>query len=405
MLGFDYELRRRGFAGNSCQILLELADDIDPERLKQRVGELVRQHPILCSRPARGWNARWNPVGSVPRVRVFSPSDGLPNLLFNEALNLREGELLRFDLIGRTLIFTWSHALMDAKSAEYFLAMAGNDPLASVESSADWYARRATKAGGLRARGRQAWRELDRLDGFKSALPVSVGTKRPPRAGRLDYQIVALSAEESNRVRAQASRLCGLLGDTTFHLAATLIELHRLHVRVGCPSSSYVIPIPTGLRPKGTREPLFSNQVAMVLHQFLPAQLGSIEEAVAAVKGGNAACSRGDYLDAGITLAHLFRRLPLALYMRIIKHNLRGEICSLFFGDTGSVDSALKTFLGVNLRGFAHVPAVTMPPGLGVVFYRFKNQLRFTIVYAAGTLTDEEAAEFAALLRARLLNP
>ena len=31
MLGFDYELRRRGFAGNSCQIVLELNFVISPD--------------------------------------------------------------------------------------------------------------------------------------------------------------------------------------------------------------------------------------------------------------------------------------------------------------------------------------------------------------------------------------
>jgi hypothetical protein len=51
------------------------------------------------------------------------------------------------------------------------------------------------------------------------------------------------------------------------------------------------------------------------------------------------------------------------------------------------------------------VPAVTVPPGIGLVFYRFHNQLQFTLVHADGTLTDEEACGFAACVRERLLNP
>ena len=34
MRGFDYELRRHGFAGNQCQIILELAGKISPEILQ-----------------------------------------------------------------------------------------------------------------------------------------------------------------------------------------------------------------------------------------------------------------------------------------------------------------------------------------------------------------------------------
>jgi hypothetical protein len=405
MLGFDYELRRRGFAGNSCQILLELSTAVDPIRLERRLAELFRLHPILRARPARVLLPRWRPTAAAPRVRLHERADDLLPRLFNEPLDLRRGELTRFDLIGRTLVFTWSHALMDAKSAEYFLALVGGEKMTCPEGNQDWYAQRATRAGGWRARGRQAWRELERIERFKGALPVSLATLRPPRSGKMNYDVFALSAEETARVRAQASRLCGLLGDTNFHLAVTLMAFHRLHQRAGCASPSYVVPVPVGLRPKGTRAPLFSNQVTMLLHQFLPAQLDSLEHAIAAVKARHAEGLRADCVDAGIALAHLFRGLPLPLYMRIIKSELRGEICSLFFGDTGAVDPALESFLEAKIEGLSHVPAVTVPPGVGVVLYRFRDRLRFTVVHAEGLLSAGEASGFAADLRASLLDP
>ncbi len=407
MLGFDYELRRRGFAGNSCQIVMELSTAIDPVRLEKRLAKLVRQHPVLCSRPARGLNLkpRWKPTRAMPLVRVHSNVTDLGKKLFNEPLDIHRGELVRFDLSDRRLTFTWAHALMDAKSAEYFLALAGGENMPDPKLREDWYAKRAAFASGWRARGRQAWRELDRLDQFRNALPISLATRRQPVTPTLKYQAVTLSREDSARVRAHAGRLCGFLGDTNCHLAATLLELHRLHQRTGCPSASYVLPVPIGLRPKGERFPLFSNQITMMLHQFLPAQLATLEEAVAAVKSRNAEYLRDEHINPGIALAQMFRCLPMPLYMRMIKHELRGEICSLFFGETGAVDPALQGFLGANIEKFVHVPAVTVPPGMGVVFYRFRDQLQFTLVHADGTLTDDEAAEFAACLRLRLLNP
>jgi hypothetical protein len=407
MLAFDYELRRRGFAGNSCQIVLELSTAIDPGRLEKRLAELARQHPILCARPARGLNLKpcWKPTRATPAVCVHADAPDLGQKLFNESLAIHRGQLVRFDLSGRRLTFTWAHALMDAKSAEYFLALAGGDQQPETRQAEDWYAKRASSASGWRARGRQAWRELDRLDQFRSALPVSLATRRPPVTRTMKYQAVAFSRDDSARVEAHAARLCGFLGDTNFHLAATLLELHRLHERTGCPSASYVLPIPIGLRPKGERVPLFSNQITMMLHQFMPAELASMEQAVTVVKTKNAACLRDEHINPGIALAQMFRCLPLPLYMRLIKHPLRGEICSLFFGETGAVDSALQNFLGAAIESFVHVPAVTVPPGLGVVFYRFGGQLQFTLVHADGTLTDDEAGEFAARLRGRLLQP
>ena len=50
MLGFDRELRRRGYAGNSCQIIVELAAPIDPATLRARLSELLSQSPLLAAR-------------------------------------------------------------------------------------------------------------------------------------------------------------------------------------------------------------------------------------------------------------------------------------------------------------------------------------------------------------------
>jgi hypothetical protein len=407
MLGFDHELRRHGFAGNSCQIVLELAAEIDSARLEKRVTELARQHPILRSRPGRGWNLlpRWKPTRHLPRVRVHTPAPELAQQLFNEPLAIRRGELMRFDVLGRTVIFTWAHALMDAKSAEYFLALAGDEKLSAVEPAADWYVLRASQAGGLRARIRQAWPALERLEKFKQALPVSLAMRRPATVPRMKYQIMDFTAEESATVRANASRLCGFLGETNFHLAATLLELDRLHQRTGCVTASHVVPIPVSLRPKGTRAPLFSNQLTMMLHQFLPAQIREITETIKIIKTQRAECLRDGQIDASIALGQLFRALPLKFYMWMVKHELRGEICSLFFGDTSAVDPALGHFLGAPITTFAHVPAITMPPGIGVVFYQFHRQLRFTLVHAEGTLTAAEADDFSRRLRAQLLQP
>jgi hypothetical protein len=85
MLGFDYELRRHGFAGNSCQIVLELSTAIDPRRLENRLAELTRHYPILCSRPGRGLNLkpRWKPTRAMPLVRVHDDTPNLRQKLFN----------------------------------------------------------------------------------------------------------------------------------------------------------------------------------------------------------------------------------------------------------------------------------------------------------------------------------
>ena len=140
------------------------------------------------------------------------------------------------------------------------------------------------------------------------------------------------------------------------------------------------------------------------IHPHEPRVL-TVREAAREIKSQRADCVRDGEIDSGITLAHLFRALPLGFYMRLIKHELRGEICSLFFGDTSMVDPALTRMFGVEITGFAHLPAMTVPPGVGIVFYHFRDRLQFTLFHAQGTLSEAEVDEFARCLQERLINP
>ena len=426
MLGFDHELRRHGFAGNNCQIVLELAGTISPGALRERLTQLAKEFPILNARPGGLVHPRWCVPceAAPPAVRVHQHASGIEEQLLNEPLDVAHGELARFDVIeisgARTrLAFTWAHALMDAPGAEEFLSLVGQvpPPVSSLAS-----APACSPAGGgacstktgegagpttppLRQRLKTAWKSLHHLDKFCEVKPQSIGTRQPSAAARLHYQIVRFTAEETAAARAHAVRLCGLLGDAQFHATVSLCELHRLRARLGCASPSYVLPVPVGLRPKGRIEPVFSNQLSMLMVQLFPAQLGSVAAAVAAFKPQMEHALRSGLIESGRTLAELFRFLPLPLYAFMVKQGLRGEIASLFFGDTAAVNLKLNNFLGVPVEDFTHVAAITPSPGLGVIFYYFRGRLRLTVVHSARVFTKAEADEFTTSLRARLLAP
>jgi hypothetical protein len=159
------------------------------------------------------------------------------------------------------------------------------------------------------------------------------------------------------------------------------------------------------LRRKGSVEPLFGNQVTLLMFQFLPEQLNSVTSAIASLKAQTMQAMRIGLIESGCMLSGMFRFLPLSLYMGILKRGMGGEICSLFLGDTATVNPALTSFLGVPVADFAHIAAVTPSPGVGVIFYYFRGELRMTVVHSSRALTEAEAAGFAAGLRRRLLAP
>jgi hypothetical protein len=409
MLGFDYELRRRGFAGNSCHIVLELKSAISPAIFRERLRATTTQYPILNATPGGLFSPRWKVPrrAEEPRERLHRDEPGRCAAIMNEPLAARAGELARFDLVERdnrkmTLVFTWAHALMDAVGAEHFLATLGHPEISLPAAKAPGQPRAKLS---LPERCKLAWKNLYQFDKFCEAKPRSLGCRDSAAAPKLRHRVESFSAEETARIRANGVRLCGMLGDAQYHAAVSVLELHRLHQKLGCMSASYVLPMPVGLRPKGSPDPLFSNQVAMLMIQFLPEHLDTIEHAVAALKAQTQEAMRNGLLESAVMLSELFRFLPLPIYMAIVKQGLRGEICSVFYGDTASVNPLLTNFLGVEVEDFAHIAAVTPSPGVGVIFYYFRGELRVTVLSLAPVLSEAEAAEFAAALRARLLNP
>jgi hypothetical protein len=409
MRGFDFEMRRHGFAGNHCQIILELAAKISPEILRNRIAVLQRQFPILAARVEKIFKPKWkipNRIKKYIPVCVHRDELNLRQEIFNEPLQIKRGELLRFDLIEREgarmdLIFTWAHTLMDATAAEYFLTAISDEKIILPNSN--------SQPPGAPAKWPERLdlmkKSVTQLDKFCENQPRSLKTRHTNAPRELQYYVEKFSAGETGKIRANGSRLCGILGDAQFHAAVCGLELHRLHQKLGSTTKSYILPMPVGLRPKGCIEPLFSNQIDMLMLQFLPEQLDSIEKIVAALKKQTAQALRENSIGYGRKLSQLFSFLPLPIYMAVLKHGLKGEICSLFFGDTAAVNPKLENFLGTTVENFIHVAAVTPAPGLGVIFYYFRGELRMTVVHAKTVLNNDEAANFSANLRARLLNP
>jgi hypothetical protein len=409
MLGFDHELRRHGYAGNSCQIILELATAVSPDALRRRLDVLAGHCPVLNARAVGICRAKWKiaPMTVSPKVRVHHETAGLLARLVNEPIDAEHGELARFDLIqnagGRVkLVFTWAHALMDAHSAEHFLAVVGREdlPLPAPE-----FVPLHKPRPPLMTRLKGALKNLRTYHEFRKTAPRSPGRRRPDAPAQLLYRVEKFSTDESAQVRANATRLAGVMGEAQYHAAIAIIELRRFQEQLGCPSPSFVLPVPVGMRPKGNVEPLFSNQVTSLFLQLLPDQLESVATAVTVLKDQTARAMREGIVEGCVFFMDFLRVLPRPAYMAFMRHGLKGEICSLFYGNTAAVSPLVTTFLGAAIEDFTHVAAVPPSPGIGVIFYQFRGELRVTVAHLAATLNENEAARFAAGLRARLLNP
>ncbi len=409
MRGFDYELRQHGYAGNSCQIILELDGAVSADKLRQRLEVIAANNPMISARATGVCHAKWEipEKASAPKVRVHREDSELATKLVNEPVAVDGGELTRFDLIecadGKTkVIFTWAHVLMDAHSAEHFVAVCGREemPLPAKE-----FIPIPKPLPPLKKRFIGAMKNFKAYNEFRKVAPKSPGVRFKNAPKRQLFRVEKFSAAESAQVKAHASKLAGVFGEAQFHAAVAIIELQKFQERLGCPSPSFVLPVPVGMRPKGNIEPLFSNEVTSLLIQLLPAHLGSVADAVTSIKNQTSHAMREGIVDGCVAFIDFLRVLPRPAYMKFMRTGLKGEICSLFYGNTAAVSSHVTTFCGAKILDFAHLAAVPESPGIGIIFYQFQGQLRVTVAHLAETLTEKEAAEYAAAVRARLLNP
>ena len=409
MLGFDYELRQKGYAGNNCYIILELAGKISAEKLRERVAALAKHCPVVNARAGGFFRRKWKwPQSPVaPQVRVHRESAGLQEGLINDPIDSDGGELMRFDLIEteskRTkVVFTWAHALMDAHSAEYFIAIVGRNDLPFPASEFLPFKRAPLT---FREKLKRAWKNFLVFHEFRKIAPRSPGTRHQASPPRLLFRVEKFSTAETAQVRANAVKLSGALGETQFHTAVATIEFHRTLQQLGCPSPSYILPLPVNMRPKGNIEPLFSNQITMLLLQLFPAQLASVGQTIAEIKNQTARSMREGIVDGGIFFLNVLRILPKPAYVAFARFGFKGEICSLFYGNTAAVSPHVTTFFGAAIEDFTHVAAVPTSPGVGIIFYQFRGELRVTVMHAAETFDENEAAQFTSAVRAHLLNP
>ena len=409
MRGFDYELRQHGYAGNTCQIILELDGAISADALRRRLEVVAANSPMLGARATGVCHAKWEipEKASAPKVRVHREDSELATKLVNDPVDVDNGELTRFDLIecadGKTkVIFTWAHALMDAHSAEHFVAVCGREemPLPAKE-----FIPIPKPVPPLKKRFVGALKNFKAYNEFRKVAPKSPGVRFNNAPKRQLFRVEKFSAAESAQVKAHASKLAGVFGEAQYHAAVAIIELQKFQERLGCPSPSFVLPVPVGMRPKGNIEPLFSNEVTSLLIQLLPAQLNSVGDAVTSIKHQTSHAMREGIVDGCVAFINFLRVLPRPAYMKFMRTGLKGEICSLFYGNTAAVSPHVTTFCGAKILDFAHLAAVPESPGIGIIFYQFQGQLRVTVAHLAEALTENEAAEYAAAVRARLLNP
>ena len=308
LLAHDDFMRRTKQGPHVTHSIIELDRQPDIDRLRKALARLVEKYPLLAGRLRRDWKT-WLPYWEVPPA----PGCGLPLHLWRESGAvgaLREAievkatmELLqeiatqplavggiafkaRMDVVeqrdGKYLVaLSWSHLLIDGKGAELLLAEIGRlcDGV-DVTCETKEPARPALTFKEKIKKTKAAVYRLENL--AKIGVPSLSGPR--PRRGRAFYQVITLDPADSARLTARVEGMAGALFPMTFYVACAARAHDRVFRHRGREPRGYVVSVPVQTRKRGARGPLFHNQVSIFFFSAVREQLGSIEEATAAMK-------------------------------------------------------------------------------------------------------------------------
>ena len=95
----------------------------------------------------------------------------------------------------------------------------------------------------------------------------------------------------------------------------------------------------------------------------------------------------------------LMRIIPLSVFSRFIKWQMRGELASFSFSCVDKPQFEYDSLFGCRVNNLFHMPRVPTPPGIGVFFTRFRGAINITLSYLDGLISDEDAQRIIDTLR------
>jgi hypothetical protein len=437
---FEIEVRRFHGASHVSQLVLRLGPGFDLEAFRALIAAVARATPILHApidrrfgigapiyRLARAAHVALPAVVVHEAPPLTTPRDcgdaGLPAVVrerLNARLAIERGELLRFDVVrygggahGSDVAMTWAHLLLDGAGSELFIrrldeCARGRRPVTDLH--ADGSGGAAPRAGsgaaatphrhGLVTRARDAREWQERMIGFGTAPPRSLGGPRRRVPQALAYDVFTVSRADTAIISGRAAARAGYLTPVLFYLAATMRAHDAVFAVRGEAPGHYLVPLPVNLRPKGADGDVFRTNVSLLWFHVARRHTAELEELVGELMRQRRALIRDGLIEKGAAAMDLVRAAPARLQSWFARRHLGGELASFYFAFTNEFLPGLDTFFGAEILNGFHAPAVMPSPGSSVIMSIRDGRLNVTVIYQRGAVTDAERL----CLRERLLD-
>ncbi|PKL52627.1 MAG: hypothetical protein CVV37_00055 [Nitrospira bacterium HGW-Nitrospira-1] len=340
----DHTMKSMTCAGNMSQIVLVMDAQLDEGPLRQRLGDFLKEFPMLQGNVCRDFNL--TPYWRLPEKATVdfklsvheteeNPSLEEALLLLEKAVNspFPDNEHLAFHLMQRgkkdsIFAMTFDHRLFDARGAENFLELflqysSGADLAAILQGLqltapadlSDWMQKFYS--------GRNVNRKMIALS--KPAFEILPLPQEKDRGFK--FRLISFDEEETTRIFEAAYSQAGYLMEMPYLLSVVIQAVHQLFKEKGIETNNYVVPVTIDSRTsEDITQELFLNHVSYLFFKVPAEETADLKKIMKTVKG-----QMYEQVKAGMpkdlsAASALLRIAPLSFLEKVFRLPMGGKV-------------------------------------------------------------------------------
>ena len=410
--------------GNHSTLILELEGPIDELALKRRVDRICSSIPMLSARIVRDlvnlapyFKTSKRSITKYDFYSLKLSSEKELADLYQTVLNRpfsSKNCYLSFSLVNcsaRSILFmTFDHRILDARGAELFLNLLSDQTEEALTSTLKEI--KVSDAPQLKEwsdkfeSGRTVQRKIITLTEQGCFTPSRFTMSNLPKryAAHLTPDFHCFSSSERKMVEQKSEKLAGFMMETPYLLAVTSMAMFKTS---GCSDKQqFFVPVPIDMRSKGdVVKRTFCNHLSFLFFYFEMTPHTTIEDLVCEIRQQLFTQIAEEFPENMIKAAYPGRIFPLWLIRRFMRFPFKGKMSSFVFANVGATAFSAENIMGTDVTALQHMPRIPTPPGVGVFFNQYRQQLNLTVTSDENALSDEFGKNLKETIVQMLLEP
>ena len=417
-LVLDRHARNNRAGSNVMRIVFYFNSQLSLDKIKDSLGNSPLIHWLCNIRLRQGslfgtafWEYQDKGNGIILIEHQHPVSGEIPKSILERDIPLDEerfvnGDIIHYPFNKTVFVLSWNHILMDGRGIAMLIQHLSGMDKAKNRQEVNSFFPTQEKSTGLFAHIRNMYRVKKFIETSSKNPIASVagqGQKEGKRDRSFHNRIIRFTPEETGRINRLAIRKGAKFGANLYYLSCCIHAVNRLYQQKAKNGAQW-IPVPYDGRLRGSKGPIITNTVAFLFYRVQGAEMGSIEQTIAALSS-----QMTSQIDSGMPqqyglLLNMMRHIPIWLYYFLITKGRGGSVASFLYSSTGEGFNHIETFFGEPVVGLTIYPSPTFPPGLTFSFLKHQEALNINIAYATGIIDTFEISDLELGIKELLLD-